>query len=64
MGEAHEREQKRREYLREENLFKVQTVREEGIRIAAGEGWVAMKAYIHQVGFVRNNSPGFSFCVM
>lgn len=44
MGEAYQRQLRQRELTREENLVKAKAIREEGIRIAANERWVAHKA--------------------
>ncbi|KAB5575423.1 hypothetical protein GE09DRAFT_592746 [Coniochaeta sp. 2T2.1] len=44
MGQAYQRQLRQRELLREDNLAKAEAMREEGIRIAANERWVAHKA--------------------
>lgn len=44
MGEAYQRQLRQRELTREENLVKAKAIREDGIRIAANERWVAHKA--------------------
>lgn len=44
MGEAYQRQLKQRELTQEENLVKAKAMREEGIRIAANQRWVAHRA--------------------
>ncbi|KAB5531163.1 hypothetical protein GE09DRAFT_377231 [Coniochaeta sp. 2T2.1] len=44
MGQAYQRQLRQRELMREEHLTKAEEMREEGIRIAANERWVAHKA--------------------